>query len=70
MRGGNLRHVAVVRVMEEMGKGADDGRALVLKAPTANKAGGSSGPMRLVVFVVDRHSGHVLAAAERTISRS
>jgi len=72
--GRNLRHVAVVRVMEEMGKGADDGRALVLKAPpVGNKTGAASGqigPMRLVVFVVDRHSGHVLAAAERTISRS
>jgi hypothetical protein len=71
--GRNLKHVAVVRVMEEMGKGADDGRALTLKAPAGNKQGSSSGqtgPMRLVVFVVDRHNGHVLAAAERTISRS
>jgi len=25
--------------------------------------------MRLVVFVADRHNGHVLAATERTISR-
>jgi hypothetical protein len=69
-KGRNLRHVAVVRVLEEMGKGADDGRALTLKAP-ASKPGeaGASGPMRLVVFVADRHNGHVLAAAEHTISR-
>jgi hypothetical protein len=66
--GRNLRHVAVVRVMAEMGKGADDGRALTLKAPSAGKTS-STGPMRLVVFVADRHNGHVLAAAERTINR-
>ena len=69
-KGRNLRHVAVVRALEEMGKGADDGRALTLKAP-ASKPGEAeaSGPMRLVVFVADRHNGHVLAATERTISR-
>jgi hypothetical protein len=66
--GQNLRHVAVVRVMTEMGKGADDGRALTLKAPPAGKTA-STGPMRLVVFVADRHNGHVLAVAERTINR-
>ena len=66
--GKSLRHVAVVRVMAEMGKGADDGRALTLKAPAGNKPG--SGAIRLVVFVVDRHNGHVLTAAEKTISRS
>lgn len=66
--GRNLHHVAVVRVMAEMGKGADDGRGLTLKAPPAGKAA-PTGPMRLVVFVTDRHSGHVLTVAERTISR-
>jgi hypothetical protein len=64
--GRNLHHVAVVRVLEEMGKGADDGRALTLKTPSGNQ----SGPLRLVVFLADRHNGHVLAVAERTISRS
>jgi hypothetical protein len=63
--GRTLRHVAVVRAMAEMGKSAADGRMLVLKAPDA----GSSGPLRLVVFLVDRRSGHVLAVAERTVSR-
>jgi hypothetical protein len=66
--GRNLRHVAVVRVMAEMGKGADDGRTLTLKAPSGGKQG-EAGAMRLVVFVTDRHSGHVMAAAERTIAR-
>ena len=69
-KGRNLRHVAVVRALEEMGKGADDGRALTLKAP-ASKPGEAeaSGPMRLVVFVADRHNGHIMAAAERTINQ-
>jgi len=65
--GRNLRHVAVVRVMEEMGKGASnllDGRTLTLKVP----AGSQTGPMRLVVFVTDHHNGHVLAVAEKTIT--
>jgi hypothetical protein len=66
--GKNLRHVAVVRVMQEMGKGADDGRALTIKLPSGDKQG--AGAMRLVVFVVDRRSGQVLTAAERMISRS
>lgn len=61
-----LQHVAVVRVLKEMGTGADDGRALTLKLP-----GGSapSSPLRLVVFLVDKHSGHVLGATEQTIVR-
>jgi hypothetical protein len=69
-KGKNLHEVAVVRALEEMGKGADDGRTLTLKAP-ANKTGeaGASRPMRLVVFVADRHNEHVLAVAERTISQ-
>jgi hypothetical protein len=62
--GRNLRHVAVVRVMEEMGKGAADGRALILKAPAETQ----TVPMRLVVFVTDHHNGHVLAVAEKTIA--
>jgi len=66
-KGRNLRHVAVVRSMQEMGKGADDGRSLSIKAPSGKDAG--TGPMRLVVFLTDRHNGHVLAAAERTIGR-
>jgi hypothetical protein len=66
-KGLSLRHVAVVRTMQEMGKGADDGRPLSIKAPSGKDAG--TGPMRLVVFVADRHNGHVMAAAERTINR-
>jgi hypothetical protein len=60
-----LKHVAVVRVLEEMKRGSEDGRALTLKLP----AGGGSEALRLVVFLTDRHTGRVLAVAEQTISR-
>ena len=63
--GRNLRHVAVVRVIQDLGKGANDGRALALKVPN----GTPPGPMRLVVFQTDRHSGHVFAVVEKTITQ-
>jgi hypothetical protein len=62
--GHTLRHVAVVRTLQEMGKGAFDGRELTLKLPKED----SPSPARLVAFLVDRHSGHVLGAAERTLT--
>jgi hypothetical protein len=68
--GRSLRHVAVVRVMQEMGKNSEDGRALTLKMPAVSQSGSPSGPVRLVVFLADRHNGHVLAVAEQTINRS
>jgi len=64
--GHTLRHVAVVRVLREMGKDAGDGRMLKLKLPSENT---SQKPVRLVVFLADRKTGHVLAAAEQTIQR-
>lgn len=63
--GRTLRHVAVVRAMGDMGKGALSGRELALKLPNA----GQSGPLRLVVFATDRRSGRVLGVAERTLTR-
>ena len=62
--GRTLRHVAVVRDLEAMGVGAADGRALKLKLPAG------SGALRLVVFLVDRHSGRVLGLAEQTVGRA
>lgn len=64
--GRTLQHVAVVRVMQDFGKSGLDGRELSLKLPGSATG---AGPLRLVVFVTDRRSGHVLGAAERTISR-
>jgi hypothetical protein len=59
--GRTLHHVAVVRVMQSFD--SQDGLMLKLPGPIQN------GPVRLVVFLVDRGNGHVLAATERTISR-
>jgi hypothetical protein len=61
--GHTLTHVAVVTVLQEMGKGSTDGKTLMLMAPhdSAGKA------MRLVVFLVDRHNGHVLGVAQKLI---
>ena len=67
-QGRTLKHVAVVTVLQEMGKGSGDGRELTLKAPGNLQS--ATGPVRLVVFLADRHTGHVLAVAEKTINRS
>jgi hypothetical protein len=64
--GRTLRHVAVVRSLQEMGKGAVDGRELAINAikpPSAREPG----PLRLVVFLTDRRNGRVLALAQQTI---
>lgn len=66
--GHTLHHVAVVRVMKEFGSEAADGREIRLAGgDLGNKD--EVGPVRLVVFLADRKSGHVLAAAEQTLSR-
>jgi len=63
--GRTLRHVAVVRTMQELNKGALDGRDLALKLP----GNSGPGPVRLVVFLTDKHSGHILGATEQTLTR-
>ena len=67
--GRTLHHVAVVRVMKEFGGDATDGRALKLPGGSLLHKEEASGPVRLVVFVVDHKTGHVLGAAEQTLSR-
>jgi hypothetical protein len=62
--GRTLHHVAVVRVMKELGPDSMDGR--VLKLASGNVSGG---PVRLVAFVVDHKTGRVLGAAEQTLAR-
>lgn len=66
--GRTLRHVAVVRTMKDFGSKATDGRPLRLSGFTASGAGKTEGPLRLVVFLADRKTGHVLAIAEQTLS--
>jgi hypothetical protein len=68
--GRTVRHVAVVRAIQDMGKqemgnGALDGRELSIKPVSPIQ----SSPVRLVVFVADRRSGRVLGVTERTITR-
>jgi len=65
--GRTLRHVAVVRVMKDMGKDAANGQELTLKLPGGE--GAQTGALRLVVFLADRRSGRVFGAAERTIAQ-
>jgi hypothetical protein len=62
--GKTLHHVAVVRTMKEFGSDAVDGRPLTLDAKNL------TGPVRVVVFLVDHKTGHVLGAAERTVTGS
>jgi hypothetical protein len=62
--GRTLHHVAVVRVMKELGPDSMDGR--ILKLASGNVSGG---PVRLVAFVVDHKTGRVLGAAEQTLAR-
>lgn len=64
--GKTLRNVSVVRVLREMNPSTEG--SLTLKAPGENK--GATGPMRIVVFAVDKHTGHVLAVAEQIVMRS
>ena len=67
--GRTLHHVAVVRVFKEFNAEAADGRPLRLGGGNLNHKDESSGPIRLVTFLVDRKTGHVVAAAEQTLSR-
>jgi hypothetical protein len=65
--GRNLQHVAVVRVMKTVGAEAADGRPLELKLPVDPSLQGPK--LRLVVFISDKSSGHVLAVNEQAIAR-
>jgi hypothetical protein len=67
--GRTLHHVAVVRVMKDFGSSAGDGRPLRLPGGPLAHGKDASGPVRLVVFAVDRKTGHVAAVAEQTINR-
>ena len=67
--GRKLRHVAVVRTMQEIGSSWRDGRALTLPYPGAVGKGGT-GSIRLVLFVVEKKTGRVVTAVEQTVARS
>lgn len=67
--GRTLQHTAVVRVMKEFGTDAVDGRELKLSGGPLTQKSEANGPVRLVVFLVDHKTGHVLGAAEQTLQR-
>jgi hypothetical protein len=73
--GHTLHHVAVVRTIEKLGKASADaggplgGKTLSVRLP-ASKEVKDSGSLRLVVFLANRHNGHVVAIAEQTVPRS
>jgi len=67
--GRTLHHIAVVRVMKEFGANAADGRGLNLPGGPLAQKNEANGPVRLVVFLIDHKTGHVLGAAEQTLQR-
>jgi hypothetical protein len=69
--GRTLHHVAVTRVLKKMDANFADGRPITLKLPGSSKSSspGNAVPLRLVVFLADKHSGQVVAVAEQTLTR-
>jgi hypothetical protein len=65
--GKTLRNVSVVRELKEIDAGKSGDRELSLPLPLEDK--GARGPVRLIVFLTDKHSGRVLGAAEQTLAR-
>lgn len=69
-KGRTLHHVAVVRVLKEFGSGKADGRTLELSGSNLVAAEKTGAPLRLVVFLVNRRSGHVVGVAEQPLNPS
>jgi len=55
--------------MKEFGGDSADGRAMKLAGGPLDHKSEASGQVRLVVFTVDRKTGHVIAAAEQILQR-
>ena len=66
--GRTLHHVAVARTIKEFNANAADGRVLRLSGGGLGHDDASP-PARLVVFLVEKKTGHVSAASEVTLSR-
>ena len=66
--GRTLYHVAVVRILKDFGSKAADGRPLQLSGASLSQDH-TTGPIRLIVFLTDRSTGHVTAVAEQTLNR-
>jgi hypothetical protein len=64
-----LHHVAVARVLKEYDSKFADGRTIQLAVAATAPTIQTSGPLRLVVFLADRQTGHVVAVTEQAVSR-
>jgi hypothetical protein len=67
--GRTLHHVAVVRVLKDFGANAAEDKPLRLPGGGFAHDNDASGPVRLVVFMVDRKTGRITGAAEQAMSR-
>ncbi len=67
--GRTLHHIAVVRVMKEFAADVADGRQLKLPGGPLSRKDEATGSVRLVVFLVESKTGHILGAAEQTLQR-
>ena len=65
--GKTLRNVAVLRDLKEIAPGADD-REISLRVPS-DEMRATSFPVRLVVFLADKHNGRILGVAEQALAR-
>ena len=68
--GRTLKHVAIVRDMQDFGEKALAGQTLTLKLPgsTAKEDARSQHPLRIVVFFSETQTGRVLGIDEHTVS--
>jgi hypothetical protein len=67
--GHTLHHVAVLRSMKEFGSSVSDGKQLRLSGGSLSHRKEGSAPARLIVFLVDRKTGHVTGVAEQPIGK-
>jgi hypothetical protein len=67
--GHTLHHVAVLRSIKDFGSNVADGKQLRLSGGGLAHRKDGSAPARLVVFLVDRKSGHVTGVAEQPMGQ-
>jgi hypothetical protein len=64
-----LHHVAVLRSIKDFGSGVADGKELRLSGGSLSHRKEGVAPARLIVFLVDRKTGHVTGVAEQPITK-
>jgi hypothetical protein len=68
--GRTLQHVAILRVIKEFKPDEVNGHPIHLSGGSLAHGSEANGPVRLIVFLVDHKTGHVLAVAEQTLTRA